>query len=103
EAEYYLNEALQMAEATNSTPIIAQALALSGDLRIRSGEIEEGEKLLTRAAEFKQELENSRDAVLFQCAVANMHRVNDLLEREVEHLESAERKLERLCDPAFLS
>ncbi|RPA86582.1 hypothetical protein BJ508DRAFT_411252 [Ascobolus immersus RN42] len=103
EAEYYLDELVLMAEATNSTPIMAQALSLTGDLRIRSGQVEEGEKLLARAAEFKNELENSRDAVMFQCAVANMHRVNDLLEREVEHYESAERKLERLCDPAFVA
>lgn len=102
EAEYYLDEAVSMAEATNSTPIIAQALTLSGDLRIRSGSLQEGEALLARAAEFKSELENSRDAVAFQCIVANMHRQNDLLEKELEHYESAERKLDRLMDPAFV-
>lgn len=98
EAEFYIEQALAVVQATNASSYIANALAVSGDLRVRSGRIEEGEKFLRDAAVFKGEIEKCKESVILQCAAAHLQRTTGLFDNELESYESAERKLGRVLE-----
>ena len=102
EALFSMGQALKTVEAVGATPLIAQALSLFGDLKIRAGEMDEGAEMLEKATELRAEIEKSKEIVNLDCCVGYYHGKNKLWEEELEAYEHAEMKLEALMSPGFI-
>jgi len=102
EAVFNMEQALKTVEAVDATPLIAQALSIFGDLKIRSGALSEGADMLERATELRAEIEKSKEIVSLDCTVGYLHGKNRLWEEEWGAYEHAESKLAALMSPGFI-
>jgi len=102
EAVFNMEQALKTVEAVDATPLIAQALSIFGDLKIRAGALSEGADMLERATELRAEIEKSKEVVSLDCTVGYLHGKNRLWEEEWGAYEHAESKLAALMSPAFI-
>ncbi|RPB27727.1 hypothetical protein L211DRAFT_834580 [Terfezia boudieri ATCC MYA-4762] len=102
EAVFNMEQALKTVEAVDATPLIAQALSIFGDLKIRAGSLSEGADMLERATELRAEIEKSKEIVSLDCTVGYLHGKNRLWEEEWGAYEHAESKLAALMSPGFI-
>ncbi|KAI5808785.1 peptidase family C50-domain-containing protein [Peziza echinospora] len=102
EAMYNMEQALKTVEAVGATPLIAQALSIFGDLKIRSGAMEEGADMLERATDLRREIDKSKEIVTLDCSLGYLHGKQMLWENELEAYEHAEAKLEAIMSPTFI-
>lgn len=103
EAVFNMEQALKTVEAVDATPLIAQALSIFGDLKIRAGALSEGADMLERATELRAEIEKSKEIVSLDCTVGYLHGKNRLWEEEWGAYEHAESKLAALMSPGFIN
>ncbi|KAF8471804.1 peptidase family C50-domain-containing protein [Kalaharituber pfeilii] len=102
EAMFSMEQALKIVEAVGATPLIAQALSIFGDLKIRAGSLNEGADMLEKATELRAEIEKSKEIVTLDCSVGYFHGKQKLWEEELGAYEHAEAKLEALMSPCFI-
>ncbi|KAL7269465.1 separin protein [Rhizina undulata] len=93
EAEFFIEQALRTVEAVDATPMVAKALTLFGDLKIRAGEVDEGQKMLEEAA---KKIKEGRDSVELELAIGNLGKVRGDVNLEEESYERAKLWLEKL-------
>ena len=102
EAIFNMEQALKTVEAVGATPLIAQALSIFGDLKIRAGLLSEGADMLERATDLRAEIEKSKEIVHLDCTVGYLHMKNGLWEEEWGAYEHAEAKLTAIMSPRFI-
>lgn len=95
EALNYAEESLKVARAVDSTPLIAYTLIVIGDLQIRSGRLDEGEKNLIEAKELGV---SGRYEVALELALGNLAKRRGQHEEEVEAYRRALQVLTELVD-----
>lgn len=99
---FNMEQALKAVEAVNATPLIAQALSIFGDLKIRAGALSEGADMLEKATELRSEINKSKEIVSLDCTVGYLHGKNRLWDEEWGAYEHAEAKLTALMSPGFI-
>lgn len=99
---FNMEQALKAVEAVNATPLIAHALSIFGDLKIRAGALSEGADMLEKATELRAEIDKSKEIVSLDCTVGYLHGKNRLWEEEWGAYEHAEAKLAALMSPGFI-
>lgn len=102
EAMFNMEQALKTVEAVGATPLIAQALSIFGDLKIRAGALSEGADMLEKATDLRAEIERSKEIVSLDCSVGFLHGKNRLWEEEWGAYDHAESKLVALMSPRFI-
>jgi hypothetical protein len=88
-----MNHALKTVEAVDAKLSIDQTKVMFGDLKVRSGEIQEGSVMLENVG---QSIGGGRAMVSFQTAVGNLERLNGNLEAEMEAYRCAEKAIDSL-------
>ncbi|KAG0138703.1 peptidase family C50-domain-containing protein [Tuber indicum] len=99
EAEFYLEQALKTVEAVNASSRINLAMTMYGDLRIRSGHIDEGEEMLQKAG---KSIGGGREALEFEVASGNLDRLRGDFAGEGRAYERAEKQLEQLMSVRYI-
>ncbi|CUS09257.1 unnamed protein product [Tuber aestivum] len=99
EAEFYLEQALKTVEAVNAPSRINLAMTMYGDLRIRSGYVDEGEEMLQRAG---KSIGGGREALEFEVASGNLDRLRGDFAGEGRAYERAEKQLENLMSVKYI-
>jgi separase len=98
ESMYYVNEALKALQAVGAKPIIDWTSVWLGDLKIRCGEIEEGETILDAVEE---SMSATRAMIAFHVAKGNLEKMQGDFESEVGAYRAAERMIDELLAKAM--
>lgn len=93
EAEFYLEQALKTVEAVGASSRVSLAMTMYGDLRIRSGHVDEGEEMLQKAG---KSIGEGREVLEFEVAIGNLDRLRGDFVQEGKAYERAEKQLEQL-------
>ncbi|PWW75361.1 hypothetical protein C7212DRAFT_358438 [Tuber magnatum] len=99
EAEFYLEQALKTVEAVDAPSRVSLAMTMYGDLRIRSGRIDEGEEMLQKAS---KSIGEGREALEFEVASGNLDRLRGNFAEEGRAYERAEKQLENLMSIRYI-
>ncbi|KAG0639234.1 peptidase family C50-domain-containing protein [Tuber brumale] len=99
EAEFYLEQALKTVEAVSASSRINLAMTMYGDLRIRSGHIDEGEEMLQKAG---KSIGKGREVLEFEVASGNLDRLRGDFAGEGRAYERAEKQLEQLMSVRYI-
>lgn len=99
EAEFYLEQALKTVEAVSASSRVSLAMTLYGDLRIRSGHIDEGEEMLQKAG---KSIGEGREVLEFEVAIGNLDRLRGDFAQEGKAYERAEKQLEQLMSVRYI-
>lgn len=99
EAEFYLEQALKTVEAVSASSRVSLAMTMYGDLRIRSGHIDEGEEMLQKAG---KSIGEGREVLEFEVAIGNLDRLRGDFAQEGKAYERAEKQLEQLMSVRYI-
>ncbi|KAI9851532.1 MAG: hypothetical protein M1824_002611 [Vezdaea acicularis] len=103
EAVHYAGKALIIAEAVRSDILAADSLAVIGDYRVRSGDMEEGKLRLDRAKYLDIEAATSKDVVGLHCAFGNLFKLQKDWSNEISSYRKAEEILAKLREPSYIT